>query len=351
MSEQKNEGGFNYAVAGRVRKARIKALKEVGATITDEMEVGWVLANMSEDEFQAYLAKEAEVTEGLKIAEQASSQTSASAEPLTPEQSEARIRDLEAKLEAFMNQNAPALDQNMVDLIVEKRLHELGLHGKPRDNEQDMKVFKDITKTLESVAERIESNQPSRPKVRIQVDPDDVLPEPIHFFAYRSEYFVHGDKRQGQDISTPYNASIKFKPSIRLIKSGSSRYDKSVISVCEAKILSRKEAEFLRSHTLYGIAFYENVGDAASVDIRLVDIMSSVSAEINAMTQHQVIQRASAAGLPMDKNIDLVKKKLIEQVAHQRLQAITNKKYDIHPTASMLVTENGKEMQIAIPEQ
>ena len=153
------------------------------------------------------------------------------------------------------------------------------------------------------------------------IDVDDYLETPATFFSYSFTFTLFGDKRFNRDIKTPYNKPIRFKHTFRTTRKGTSRYDKTTLSLCTAHIYSKKELEWLRSHTLYGIKFYENIGDVEKVDVRLANKMVSVNNMLNSMTQHEVISKAKNEGISMIDNIDEVRKTLTVKMAQKELAA------------------------------
>jgi hypothetical protein len=323
MEFDENGVPSNLGLAGKVRKSRIQELADAGMNVSDEMRTGWDLVRIPQDEFELMVDKEREITESLSEQESQSPKP-VKAKELSPEDQEKRIKELEEKLAKLSE--APQVTQETLDSIVEKKLLEMGLHGKTRDTETDLKLFKAVTDQLSEFSRQNQQSQgyqSARPVARAQVDVEDVLDEPVHFFAYNSQYAIFGDKRMGQEIHTPYGTPIKFKRSIRMVRNpGSSRYDKSILSVCEAKIHSKKEMEFLKTHSLFGVKFFETANEAASVSVELAEVMGSVANEVAGLTQHQVVSRAKTMNLPMDQSVDVVKRALIDAIAKQRMEKL-----------------------------
>lgn len=321
----------NYAVLGKKRKQRIAKLEAHGVPIKEEWRNQWDLANMEDEAFQLLLEDEGDD------------------DALTPEM-KLYIENLEKKVDELAN---AGINESAIDALVEKKIKEVMAAQSKGDPSET--VIKGITEALNNLSETTARSQPyqtSRPITREQVDVDDVLDEDVYFFAYRSQYTILGDKRQGQDIRNPYGMPIKFAPSFRTVKNKASRYDKSVIAVCSAKISSKKILAFLESHTLFNVTFFKNAKQAATVDSHLAEILASVAQEVSGLTQHEVITRARSMGITMDQNTDVVKRALIEAVSQQRVRAASTKTSNIHPTANMIVADDeGKnEKTVALPD-
>tara|TARA_R110000824_G_scaffold326704_4_gene513647 strand:+ start:307 stop:1149 length:843 start_codon:yes stop_codon:yes gene_type:complete len=173
------------------------------------------------------------------------------------------------------------------------------------------------------------------------IDQDDFLETPATFFSYSFTFTVFGDKRFGRDVKTPYSKPIRFEHTFRTTKKGTSRYDKTTLSLCTAKIYSKKEVEWIRNHTLYGIKFYENIGEVQDIDVQLANKMVAVNNMLNSMTQHEVIARAKLEGITISNNLDQTRKALTVKMAHGELTALKTKtKADVQSMMSPLEIEN-----------
>jgi len=340
----------NPAKAGKLRKARIKRLEDAGATVEDYIRETWEIIRMSDEVFDKWVLKEKEVTDSLAEGDNIPEKKVVK-EPLDEKAAQKRIDELEKRIDELSAEKG--FSQEVLDAALEKKLHELGLYGKPRTTEQDMSVFDKVVKTLDSLTARNEQTSGYRgaqPILRDEVDEDDVLDEDVHFFAYGSRYSIYGDKRRGQDIRTPYGTPIRFNPTIRMVRNQGSRFDKSILAVCAAKVSSRKELEFLRSHTLFGFKFHESVNNVAAVDVQMAEILTSVAQELGSMTQHHVIQRAQQMGIPLDQNPDVVRRRLIDAISKERMKADSGQR--AHPTASAVMRgENGMDIPVALPDE
>ncbi len=92
---------------------------------------------------------------------------------------------------------------------------------------------------------------------------EDWLEQPVVFFAFSMNFSIHGDKKRGVETLPPHGA-IKFKPLVRTKRKRNR--DVQVISVSSIKVNSASEVEYLRNHSQYGIAFFENMTSAMAVD-------------------------------------------------------------------------------------
>lgn len=86
------------------------------------------------------------------------------------------------------------------------------------------------------------------------IDEDDILEEKdyVRFYAHVSGYVIVDDLRNGIPIRTPYGNKIEFKY-FGSKSSGTGRFEeREHISSYTCK--SKKEVEWIRSHTLFGVS-------------------------------------------------------------------------------------------------
>lgn len=158
-----------------------------------------------------------------------------------------------------------------------------------------------------------------------EIDETDYLEEPAVFFAYSSFFRIQDDRRFGQNVMIPYGKAARFKRLYRYHK-GKSRFDTQTISVCQAVIRSKKIAEWLRSHTLFGVRFFETLDDARNVDHIMAEKLTEITLLLNSMTQHEILRRARAAVeqdgavITMSSDVAAVKKQLSFHMVEKQMK-------------------------------
>lgn len=145
---------------------------------------------------------------------------------------------------------------------------------------------------------------------------EDWLEVPVVFFAFSFNFSIHGDKKRGIETEPPHGP-IKFKPLIRTKrKSGK---EVQVISVSSVKVQSREEAEYLRNHSQYGIAFYENMESAMSIDSTWAQKMVEAQQSIGKLSDMQVIARAKQEGVSVSQSPEKMRRELVELTAKRAI--------------------------------
>ena len=149
-----------------------------------------------------------------------------------------------------------------------------------------------------------------------------------------------GDKKFGQDVHTPYKTPIRFAHVYRYNQKGSTRFDNNTVCLSSAKVHSKKEAEWLRNHSLFKIKFFEKIDDVRRYDVSFAEKMVEMSNMLNNMSQFEVLERAKLENIPPDTDVDKVRRELTYKLANASMQKANQAK---HPTINFF-GEDGKEV-------
>ena len=241
---------LSLPLKGKLRKKRINALKAVDAPITEDYKKTFVLADMPDEEWEKFLNKEAEAAQQRKDQAETDNQNEAARadqekkfgeEPTEKSAREIELENEIEQLKAAKQEEKPTLNQDLLNKVLEYVIQKEGFQEKKMTSNDEMGVLKQVTDTLALVTQQQQRTTSAIPVAREQIDPSDVLDEPVFYFAYKSQYSIFGDKRQGQDLKTPYGTPIKFEKELRMVKNKNSRYEKEILAVCKAKVLSRRK--------------------------------------------------------------------------------------------------------------
>lgn len=155
---------------------------------------------------------------------------------------------------------------------------------------------------------------------------DDYLKDPVIFFAFSKYYAIWGDKRKGQQVSTPYERKIEFDTVYRFTRAGKTERGIEIVTISQAVVRSKKEVEFLENHTLYGIKFFKNMKDAQSVDVTLSEKMAEAQGMIGGMDDMKVINRAQNEGVNIENpDVSKIRQQLIQKLAFDAMELETKR--------------------------
>lgn len=142
------------------------------------------------------------------------------------------------------------------------------------------------------------------------IDPSDWMTKPAVFYCFKYFMPIFDDKRYGKAVQTPYGGEIRFEYYTHKIKKTGTKYDEA-IPVAKCVLHSKKEADWMRNHSLFNRVFFEKLDDGAVVDFNEAGILERVIGMVNNMSQGDVISRAQRVGIPMSDDVDKVKAGLI----------------------------------------
>lgn len=146
---------------------------------------------------------------------------------------------------------------------------------------------------------------------------DDWLENPVVFFAFSYQFSIHGDMRRGIETIPPQGA-IRFKPVIRTKRKRGK--ETQVISVSSVVVHSKEVVDYLRTHTQYGILFFENVESAMNVDATWAQKMVEAQTAISRLSDIQVISRAQQEGIAVSQSPEDMRRQLVEKMAKRSIE-------------------------------
>lgn len=146
---------------------------------------------------------------------------------------------------------------------------------------------------------------------------DDWLETPATFFTFAFGVSIHGDRKRGV-LTTPPNGAIKFKPILRSKKKG--RHGPQVISVSSIRVHSKREAEYLRGHSWFGIKFFESVSEAITVDTTWAQKLVEANQSVQSLSDQQIIARCQMENLYIGTDTDTMRKQLVELIAKRNIR-------------------------------
>lgn len=156
------------------------------------------------------------------------------------------------------------------------------------------------------------------------VDPEDVDENGAVFTSYGNSYFIVDDtKPNGRAVRTPYGRVFKFKfQGNRITRVGR---DQSYSSFCAFRTKSKKEIEWLRQHSLYGVDFYEDTNLALSANAVKAHLTSGIIRQLSMMDQPDLIKRAKAEGIPVGGDLRIIRAELAIKLADEKWRMEQNK--------------------------
>jgi hypothetical protein len=225
-----------------------------------------------------------------------------------------KVQDVtsETEITVFEESNAPEMKEEKVVVkkeealpvsIVEKMMKEL-----------EEKLFNKFSSQINKLKTAEAQKELDADLAYVQDLQDDWLEQPVVFFAFSMNFSIHGDRKRGVENLPPHGA-IKFKPLVRTKRKRSR--DVQVISVSSIKVNSKIEVDYLRNHSQYGIAFFENMTSAMAVDSTWAQKMMEAQQSITRLSDMQVIARVQQEGLSVTNSPEAMRRQLVEITAER----------------------------------
>lgn len=199
------------------------------------------------------------------------------------------VGDENEKKPSMNNESKPDIDQTLLQNTIRELTERLSKiesknnSGGGFDVDALAKAIRDGNKTE---IDKFGTGKFVRPE---DIDKSDYMEVGVDFFGYSVGYVIVDDKRMGHDVSTPFNNVIKFnyQASVR-IKNGR---NEDINNFSSYTSHSKKEVEWLREHSFYGVVFFEKTSQALNTDGFKAQKLVRHITTINNWDQHTVIQR------------------------------------------------------------
>lgn len=146
---------------------------------------------------------------------------------------------------------------------------------------------------------------------------NDWLEVPVVFFAYSINFSIHGDKQRGK-VTIPPQGALRFKPIIRTKRRRGK--EEEVISVSSVKVHSKAVAEWMRGHSQFGIAFFENMDSVLNIDSGWAQRLVEASQSIQSLSDQQVIARCRQENIAIGSDVAKMRKALVSTIAEKSIK-------------------------------
>ncbi len=161
------------------------------------------------------------------------------------------------------------------------------------------------------------------------IDKDDILKKEnyVRFYAHHASYVIVDDLRNGIPVQTPFKNPIKLDYTASKTV-GAGRFEERE-HMCVYTCKSKKEAEWLKQHSLYGLIFYSTDGDLVTIDAKKATQMASLMLNLNAQDKYQIIQQCKDNDIEMREDVQLMKmalaNKLVGDISMREQKADENR--------------------------
>jgi hypothetical protein len=226
-----------------------------------------------------------------------------------------KVQDVTPTAETTVFEELNAQEMKEEQVVVEKKEDALPVSlVEKMMKELEEKLFNKFTSQINKLKTAEAQKEIDADLQYVEELQEDWLEQPVVFFAFSMNFSIHGDKKRGVE-STPPHGAIKFKPLVRTKRKRSR--DVQVISVSSIKVNSQIEVDYLRNHSQYGIAFFENMTSAMAVDSTWAQKMMEAQQSISRLSDMQIIARVQQEGLSVTNSPEAMRRQLVELTAER----------------------------------
>lgn len=150
-------------------------------------------------------------------------------------------------------------------------------------------------------------------------EPGDLLEKSVVFWSQGFQYVIGDDRKNGRAIPAPLGV-VDFKADSSKRRQVGKEQHMLIMSkhICQSK----KELEFLRNHTMFGIRFFEKLDDIESVDVRYASLIAKYAQGLRNMDAVRVFDQARQLQIPISTdNPDTMRVILAQHYAKQDVAA------------------------------
>lgn len=214
-------------------------------------------------------------------------------------------------------------DEEVKELLAKAReeASKTSVEAESTSTSSDMEKFaKIIAETLNQKNEKTDSEKYSEDGYvdTEHIDPSDELEKPIQFFSHSVGYVIVDDKKNGFRTINPYRKKaieFKYKYSKRKGHGTEQTMEHFSTYLCHSK----KEAEWLRNHSYFGIKFFDNLSEAMEVGDRQSMLFAQYFNNIQNMDVSVVRTESRRRNLPTYEDISKQRVSLATAMAKERM--------------------------------
>lgn len=138
----------------------------------------------------------------------------------------------------------------------------------------------------------------------LDIDPEDILSEEeaVTFVAHKVAYVIVDDKRNGRNVKAPID-KIEFKYAhTKQVKNGK---EVDLFNLCTYTCRSKKELEWLRSHSLFNVTFFDTVSTTLSEDVMKANKIAKHVIRLQSLGQQKLVNMAKGYGITVGSDFTL----------------------------------------------
>ena len=153
-----------------------------------------------------------------------------------------------------------------------------------------------------------------------QVPKEDWVEGGVNFCVPSTGYALSCDRRKGQIVRLPYNKKVIFfeHQGTRKIEQGKFS---SVAPIAVYTSESKKEIQWIREHSMYGILIYENSKDVMTADMHKIQKLSRIIGVLKNYDYLDLLKRAKEHNLQPSDDANELRFRIAHCMAEKELES------------------------------
>lgn len=174
-----------------------------------------------------------------------------------------------------------------------------------------------------------------------QIDPEDVLEvqDWVSFVSHFTSYIIVDDTRNGRPVRAPFKP-IAFVYDSHVITAGQND-EQNIFNTCTYVCKSKKELEWLRGHSNFGLYFFDSIKAARSITGEKAAKLAVIMGALNKLGQHELISMARLSDIHVDSSTDIGT--LRGQIALHRIEEMSQSEKNV---SNKMISESAFEAEM-----
>lgn len=178
-----------------------------------------------------------------------------------------------------------------------------------------------------------------------QIPPDDYLDQKdwVRFCVPVGGYILTDDRRQGQIVNLPYGKETIFFEHLLTNRRAVGK-DTVTTPIATYTCKSKKEAKWIKDHSLFGTFIFEDVGQVPGTNAEKALRLGTIRSVLNQHDVATLISQSKPFGIPFNSNVEQLKTQLAQAMCDAEYEKESLAKQDFAREAwkdSILMQEAG----------
>ncbi len=148
-----------------------------------------------------------------------------------------------------------------------------------------------------------------------QIPVEDFDEVGVRFCVPATGYVMSCDRRKGKIVKLPWGKKTIFFEHEGTRKRGQGKYQE-LSTISSYRSHSKKEIEWVRNHSMYGVLIYESSNNAMNVDMLKIQRLSRAISVLRSVEHFDVVRMCKGYGIDISDDLNTMR----YQIAHEQVR-------------------------------